>query len=68
MVTPYFGPFEFVDYYEPVGELQKVTSRYAELSITGCNKYKVAYRSAKPWRMAYVRPMGRVGPHGAQLL
>lgn len=59
VVTPYFGPFEFVDYYEAVGELQKVTSRYAELSITGCNKYKVAYRSAQTLgRMAYVRPMG----------
>lgn len=59
VVTPYFGDFEFVDYYEPVGSLQKVTPRYAELTITGCNKFKVAYRSAQTLgRMAYVRRLG----------
>ncbi len=59
VVTPFFGEFEFVDYYEPVGDLQRVRDGYAELDITGRDKYKVAYRSAQTFgRMAYAKDMG----------
>lgn len=58
-VTPLHGAPEFVDYYEPVGGLQRFKVGYAELDITGAHKYKVAYRSAQTiGRMGYVRPVG----------
>ncbi len=56
VVTPFFGAFDFVNYYEPVGDRQRVLPGYAELDITGQDKYKVAYRSAQTFgRMAYVK-------------
>lgn len=58
-VTPFFGEFDFVDYYIPAEEMQTVRDGYAELKVTGNRKYKVCYRSAQTFgRMAYVRPDG----------
>ncbi|WP_050639114.1 MULTISPECIES: hypothetical protein [Clostridia] len=58
-VTPFFGDFEFVDYYTPVEEMQRVCKGYAELDVTGNRKYKVAYRSAQTFgRMAFVKRWG----------
>ncbi len=58
-VTPFFGEFDFVDYYTPVEEMQKVCDGYAELTVTGDRKYKVCYRSAQTFgRMAFVKPWG----------
>ncbi len=58
-VTPFFGEFDFVDYYEPVEEMQKVCDGYAELKVTGDRKYKVCYRSAQTFgRMAFVKRWG----------
>lgn len=58
-VTPYFGEFEFVDYYTPVEEMQRVCDGYVELDVTGSRKYKVAYRAAQTFgRMAYVKRWG----------
>lgn len=58
-VTPFFGEFEFVDYYTPVEEMQRVCNGYAELDVTGDRKYKVAYRSAQTFgRMAFVKRWG----------
>lgn len=57
-VTPLFGEFDFVDYYDPVEDMQRFRNGYAELDVTGNRKYKVAYRSAQTFgRMAYVAPM-----------
>lgn len=58
-VTPFFGDFEFVDYYIPVDEMQKVCDGYVELDVTGDRKYKVAYRAAQTFgRMAFVKRWG----------
>lgn len=58
-VTPFFGEFDFVDYYDPVEEMQKICNGYAELKVTGDRKYKVAYPSAQTFgRMAFVKPWG----------
>lgn len=55
-VTPFFGDFEFVDYYTPVEEMQKVCAGYVELDVTGNRKYKVAYRAVQTFgRMAFVK-------------
>lgn len=59
VVTPYLGEFDFVDYYDPVKEMQRVKPGYAECDTNGCHKYKVAYRSAGTFgRMAFVKPVG----------
>lgn len=64
-VTPFFGTFDFVDYYDPVDDLQKIHDGYVELEITGARKYKVGYRSAQTFgRMAYVKELGE----GVQLM
>ena len=56
LVVPYFGDFDSVDYYEPVGARQQVFDGYAQLDVTGCDKFKVAYRAAQTFgRMGYVR-------------
>ena len=58
VVTPFFGPFEFLDYYDPVEDMQRVKAGYAECDTTGDRKYKVAYRSASTFgRMGFVKPM-----------
>ena len=58
-ITPFFGEFDFVDYYEPVKEMQRVRDGYVELDVTGDRKYKVTYRSAQTFgRMAYLKPWG----------
>lgn len=58
-VTPYFGDFEFVDYYTPVKEMQRVCDGYVELDVTGARKYKVAYRAAQTFgRMAFIKRWG----------
>ena len=58
-ITPFFGDFDFVDYYTPVEEMQKVCDGYAELEVTGDRKYKVCYRSAQTFgRMAFLKPWG----------
>lgn len=59
VVTPFFGDFDFVDYYDPAGACQQVRDGYAELMITGRHKYKVAYRSAQTCgRMGFVKRTG----------
>lgn len=56
-VTPFFGDFEFVDYYTPVEDMQRICDGYAETDVTGDRKYKVAYRAANTFgRMAFVKP------------
>jgi hypothetical protein len=58
-ITPFFGEFDFVDYYDPAEEMQKVCDGYAELEVTGDRKYKVCYRSAQTFgRMAFLKPWG----------
>ena len=58
VVTPFLGEFDFVDYYDPVGDLQRVKNGYAECDTNGTRKYKVAYRSAGTFgRMAFVKPL-----------
>lgn len=58
-ITPFLGQFDFVDYYDPVGDLQQVHENYAELTVTGDRKYKVAYRSLNTFgRMAFLKPWG----------
>lgn len=58
-VVPFFGAFQFDDYYEPVGEMQRVKRGYAELDVTGWRKYKTAYKSAMTFgRIAYVTRFG----------
>lgn len=58
-VTPFFGEFDFVDYYTPVREMQKLCDGYAELRVTGDRKYKVCYRSAQTFgRMGFVKEWG----------
>ena len=58
-VTPFFGEFDFVDYYTPVEEMQRVCDGYAELRVTGDRKYKVCYRSAQTFgRMGFVQRWG----------
>lgn len=58
-ITPFFGEFDFVDYYIPAEEMQKVCDGYAELEVTGDRKYKVCYRSAQTFgRMAFLKPWG----------
>ena len=60
-IVPFFGDFDFVDYYEPVGEMQRVKNGYVELDVTGDRKYKVCYRSAQTFgRMAYLKPWGNI--------
>lgn len=60
IVIPYFGEFEFVDYYEPItAEYQTVENGYVRLRITGERKYKTAYKSAATFgRAAYVSRLG----------
>ncbi len=58
-ITPYSGDFDYVDYYIPVDDMQKVHDGYAELEVTGNRKYKVAYRSAKTMgRMGFLKQYG----------
>ena len=57
-ITPYFGDFEFVDYFTPVGGMQKVMPGYAECRVTGDRNYKVAYRAASTCgRTAFLREL-----------
>lgn len=57
-VTPFMGEFEFVDYYTPIKDMQRVYDGYVETDVTGDRKYKVAYRAAQTFgRMAFVKPM-----------
>ncbi len=58
-ITPFFGDFDFVDYYDPVGNMQTVRDGYAELKVDGATKYKVGYRTAQTFgRMAHVHRDG----------
>lgn len=58
-VIPFFGAFQFDDYYDLVGEMQRVKRGYAELDVTGYRKYKTAYKSAATFgRIAYVARSG----------
>ena len=54
-VIPILGGFQFDDYYDPVGEMQRTKLGYVELDVTGYHKYKTAYKSASTFgRIAYV--------------
>ena len=67
LLIPYFGSFEFVDYYDPVdSDCQRVNDGFAELNITGNRKYKVAYKAVNTFgRSVYVNRLsdGRYYAH-----
>jgi hypothetical protein len=56
VIVPITGPFEYVDFYEPVTEeYQTYEDGYVRLKITGDRRYKTAYRSAQTFgRAAYL--------------
>lgn len=59
LIIPFFGEFEFVDYYEPINDqIQKVKEGYVELDICGKRRFKVAYKAANTFgRAAYVNKL-----------
>lgn len=47
ILIPYFGVFEYIDYYEPVDDtIQIVHENYVEVRVTGDRKFKTGYKSA----------------------
>lgn len=43
---PMYHPMRGVDYYEPAKEFEHVSTWGVKLDATGCNRYKVGYKSA----------------------
>ena len=46
LVIPASPRVEFVDYYDPVGDLQTIHADHVRLQVTGQNQYKVGYKAA----------------------